>query len=37
VVSAIEGEADNKKATVIFEGLGEKKLVLKFAKMRIIV
>ncbi len=36
VVSAIEGEADNKKATVIFEGLGEKKLVLKFAKMRII-
>jgi DNA helicase-2/ATP-dependent DNA helicase PcrA len=35
-VSAIEGEADNRKATVIFEGLGEKKLVLKFAKMRII-
>ncbi|MFN5218104.1 MAG: ATP-dependent helicase [Sphingomonadales bacterium] len=36
VVSAIEGEADNRKATVQFEGLGEKKLVLKFAKMRII-
>lgn len=36
-VSAIEGEADNRKATVIFEGLGEKKLVLKFAKMRIII
>lgn len=35
-VSTIEGEADNRKATVIFEGLGEKKLVLKFAKMRII-
>jgi DNA helicase-2/ATP-dependent DNA helicase PcrA len=35
-VSAIEGEADNRKATVIFEGLGEKKLVLKFAKMRIV-
>lgn len=34
-VSAIEGEADNRKATVLFEGLGEKKLVLKFAKMRI--
>lgn len=37
IVSAIEGEADSRKATVIFEGLGEKKLVLKFAKMRIIV
>lgn len=36
IVSAIEGEADNRKATVHFEGLGEKKLVLKFAKMRII-
>lgn len=36
-VSTIEGEADNRKATVIFEGLGEKKLVLKFAKMRIII
>lgn len=37
IVSTIEGEADSRKATVIFEGLGEKKLVLKFAKMRIIV
>jgi DNA helicase-2/ATP-dependent DNA helicase PcrA len=36
MVSDIEGEADNRKATVQFEGLGEKKLVLKFAKMRII-
>jgi len=36
IVSAIEGEADNRKATVNFDGLGEKKLVLKFAKMRII-
>jgi len=36
-VRAIEGEADNRKATVLFDGLGEKKLVLKFAKMRIIV
>lgn len=35
-VNAIEGEADSRKATVMFEGLGEKKLVLKFAKMRII-
>jgi len=36
IVSAIEGEADNRKATVNFDGLGEKKLVLKFAKMRIL-
>jgi DNA helicase-2/ATP-dependent DNA helicase PcrA len=35
-VTEVEGDADNRKATVIFEGLGEKKLVLKFAKMRII-
>jgi len=36
IVSAIEGQADNRKATVNFDGLGEKKLVLKFAKMRIL-
>ncbi|MFM7764732.1 MAG: ATP-dependent helicase, partial [Sphingomonadales bacterium] len=36
IVSAIEGEADNRKAMVNFDGLGEKKLVLKFAKMRIL-
>jgi DNA helicase-2/ATP-dependent DNA helicase PcrA len=35
-VIAVDGDADNRKATVLFEGLGEKKLVLKFAKMRII-
>jgi DNA helicase-2/ATP-dependent DNA helicase PcrA len=35
-VTEVEGDADNRKATVLFEGLGEKKLVLKFAKMRII-
>ncbi len=36
VVTAMDGEADSLKATVNFEGLGEKKLVLKFAKMRIL-
>ncbi|MBL7812793.1 MAG: UvrD-helicase domain-containing protein [Bacteroidetes bacterium] len=36
VVTAVEGEGDNRKATVNFDGLGEKKLVLKFAKMRIL-
>jgi DNA helicase-2/ATP-dependent DNA helicase PcrA len=34
-VIMIEGEGDNRKATIHFNGLGEKKLVLKFAKMRI--
>ena len=36
VVTAMDGETDSLKATVNFEGLGEKKLVLKFAKMRIL-
>jgi DNA helicase-2/ATP-dependent DNA helicase PcrA len=35
-VTELEGEGVNKKATVVFDGLGEKKLVLKFAKMRIL-
>lgn len=34
-VTVMDGEGDSRKATVNFEGLGEKKLVLKFAKMRI--
>lgn len=36
VVTEIEGEAANRKATVKFDALGDKKLVLKFAKMRIL-
>ena len=36
VVTLLEGDGDSKKATVNFEGLGEKKLVLKFAKMRLV-
>lgn len=36
IVTMIEGQGDNRKATVMFDGLGEKKLVLKFAKMRIL-
>ncbi|MCC7298884.1 MAG: UvrD-helicase domain-containing protein [Bacteroidia bacterium] len=35
-VKEIEGEGANRKATVFFDALGEKKLVLKFAKMRIL-
>lgn len=35
-VTMIEGQGDNRKATVMFDGLGEKKLVLKFARMRIL-
>ena len=34
-VTVLEGDGDNRKATIFFTGLGEKKLVLKFAKMRI--
>lgn len=35
-VAEIEGEGANRKATVNFDQLGEKKLVLKFAKMKIL-
>lgn len=35
-VMELEGESGNQKATVRFDALGDKKLVLKFAKMRII-
>jgi len=35
-VSAMEGDAASGKATVQFELVGEKTLVLKFAKMRIL-
>ena len=32
----IEGEGSNKKATVFFSGIGQKQLLLKFAKLEII-
>lgn len=35
-VKEIEGDGANRKATVTFDALGEKKLVLKFAKMRVL-
>jgi DNA helicase-2/ATP-dependent DNA helicase PcrA len=36
VVASIEGDAANAKAIVNFEQMGQKTLVLKFAKMRIL-
>ena len=35
-VIAISGEGSNKKATVFFTGIGQKELLLKFAKLEII-
>ncbi|MBR6292714.1 MAG: UvrD-helicase domain-containing protein [Bacteroidales bacterium] len=35
-VQTIEGTADSRKATVFFEGVGQKQLMLKFAKLTII-
>ncbi len=35
-VLAVEGSADSRKATVFFEGVGQKQLMLKFAKLTII-
>ena len=35
-VQAIEGAGDSRKATVFFEGVGQKQLMLKFAKLTII-
>jgi len=35
-VMNIEGQGSNKKATIKFEGTGEKKLLLKFAKLKIL-
>ena len=34
-VISIEGEGDSRKATVFFEGIGQKQLLLKFAKLTI--
>lgn len=35
-VISIEGNVNDKKATVFFEGIGQKQLLLKFAKLKII-
>ena len=35
-VLAVEGQGPNKKATVFFNGIGQKSLLLRFAKLRII-
>ena len=35
-VLSISGEGSNKKATVFFTGIGQKELLLKFAKLEII-
>lgn len=35
VVKELEGTAGDQKATITFENAGEKKLLLKFAKIRI--
>ena len=35
-IIAMEGEAPNVKATVAFQGAGNKQLLLKFAKLRIV-
>ena len=35
-VLGIEGEGDSRKAAVFFEGVGQKQLMLKFAKLTII-
>ncbi len=35
-VLVVEGEGDNKKATVFFDGFGQKQLILRFAKLKIV-
>ena len=35
-VNSLEGEPENVKATIAFDNSGEKKLLLKFAKLRVI-
>ena len=35
-VTKMEGAGDSRKATVLFDQFGEKQLVLKFAKVRIV-
>ena len=36
MVKKIEGDGDSRKATVLFNEYGEKQLVLKFAKLRLV-
>jgi DNA helicase-2/ATP-dependent DNA helicase PcrA len=35
-VTNIEGPSDNKKATIFFKNVGQKQLLLKFAKLKIV-
>ena len=35
-VMAVEGAGDSRKAIVFFDGVGEKQLMLKFAKLTVI-
>jgi DNA helicase-2/ATP-dependent DNA helicase PcrA len=35
-VSSMEGEGENRKANIVFDSFGEKKLILRFAKLRIV-
>ena len=35
-VTSVEGEGDSRKAIVFFEGVGQKQLLLKFAKLTIV-
>ena len=35
-VLSISGEGNNKKATIFFNGIGQKQLLLKFAKLEIL-
>ncbi|HPI29056.1 MAG TPA: hypothetical protein PLS26_00895 [Bacteroidales bacterium] len=35
-VMSIEGSGPNKKTTVLFEGIGEKQLLLQYAKLKIV-
>ncbi|MBK7681025.1 MAG: hypothetical protein IPJ26_00370 [Bacteroidetes bacterium] len=35
-VIALEGRVPENKATILFEGQGQKQLLLKFAKLRVI-
>jgi DNA helicase-2/ATP-dependent DNA helicase PcrA len=35
-VSSMEGEGENRKANIVFDNFGEKKLILRFAKLRIV-
>ena len=35
-VMGVEGEGDSRKATVFFEGVGQKQLMLKFAKLSVV-